>query len=104
MALDTAIGRDYGAALAQCTAVPTLAAPTNFRRKSGHQISRSMVPGRHCERDRADWFRSISAVNDRHLTIKALAMALGRRGPRAGLLHHSDQGSTPGLEQQGLNP
>lgn len=37
---------------------------------------------------------AVSAVNDRHLTIKALAMALGRRGPRAGLLHHSDQGST----------
>jgi transposase InsO family protein len=37
---------------------------------------------------------SISAVNDRHLTIKALDMALKRRCPSAGLLHHSDQGST----------
>ena len=36
---------------------------------------------------------AVSAVNDRHLVIKALAMALKRRGPEAGLLHHSDQGS-----------
>jgi putative transposase len=36
----------------------------------------------------------VSAVNDRHLTIKALEMALKRRGPAAGLLHHSDQGCT----------
>jgi transposase InsO family protein len=37
---------------------------------------------------------SLSAVNDRHLCIKALDMALRRRCPDAGLLHHSDQGST----------
>jgi transposase InsO family protein len=37
---------------------------------------------------------ALSAVNDRHLTIRALDMALRRRGPGAGLLHHSDQGST----------
>ena len=37
---------------------------------------------------------ALSAVNDRHLTIKALEMALKRRGPAIGLLHHSDQGST----------
>jgi len=37
---------------------------------------------------------AVSAVNDRHLTIKALEMALKRRGPEAGLLHHSDQGCT----------
>jgi putative transposase len=37
---------------------------------------------------------AISAVNDRHLAIKALEMAVKRRGPEAGLLHHSDQGST----------
>ncbi len=36
---------------------------------------------------------AVSAVNDRHLTIKALAMALKRRCPDVGLLHHSDQGS-----------
>ena len=36
---------------------------------------------------------AVSAVNDRHLVIKALEMALKRRGPEAGLLHHSDQGS-----------
>jgi transposase InsO family protein len=37
---------------------------------------------------------AVSAVNDRHLTIQALDMALKRRGPAAGLLHHSDQGCT----------
>ena len=37
---------------------------------------------------------AISAVNDRHLTIKALEMAVKRRCPGVGLLHHSDQGST----------
>ena len=36
---------------------------------------------------------AMSAVNDRHLVIKALEMALKRRCPEAGLLHHSDQGS-----------
>lgn len=36
---------------------------------------------------------AVSAVNDRHLAIRALAMALKRRCPDAGLLHHSDQGS-----------
>ena len=37
---------------------------------------------------------AVSAVNDRHLTIKALEMAMKRRCPEAGLLHHSDQGCT----------
>jgi transposase InsO family protein len=37
---------------------------------------------------------AVSAVNDRHLTLKALGMALTRRCPTAGLLHHSDQGCT----------
>ena len=37
---------------------------------------------------------AVSAVNDRHLTIAALAQAVRRRCPEAGLLHHSDQGST----------
>ena len=37
---------------------------------------------------------ALSAVNDRHLTIKALEMALKRRCPDSGLLHHSDQGCT----------
>ena len=37
---------------------------------------------------------AVSAVNDRHLTIKALEMALKRRCPERGLLHHSDQGCT----------
>jgi putative transposase len=37
---------------------------------------------------------AVSAVNDRHLTLKALGMALKRRCPEPGLLHHSDQGCT----------
>lgn len=37
---------------------------------------------------------AVSAVNDRHLTMKALAAAIRRRCPEAGLLSHSDQGST----------
>jgi transposase InsO family protein len=37
---------------------------------------------------------ALSTVNDRHLTIRALEMAIRRRCPGAGLLHHSDQGST----------
>jgi transposase InsO family protein len=37
---------------------------------------------------------ALSAVNDRHLTLRALEMALKRRCPDAGLLHHSDQGCT----------
>ena len=36
---------------------------------------------------------ALSAVNDRHLVLKALDMAIRRRCPAAGLLHHSDQGS-----------
>ena len=36
---------------------------------------------------------AVSAVNDRHLAIRALDMALKRRCPDVGLLHHSDQGS-----------
>ena len=37
---------------------------------------------------------AVSAVNDRHVTIKALEMALKRRCPEVGLLQHSDQGCT----------
>lgn len=37
---------------------------------------------------------ALSAVNDRHLTMRALETAIRRRCPSAGLLHHSDQGST----------
>ena len=37
---------------------------------------------------------AVSAVNDRRLTIKALEMALQRRCPEIGLLHHSDRGCT----------
>jgi transposase InsO family protein len=35
---------------------------------------------------------ALSAVNDRHLAMRALDSALKRRCPGAGLLHHSDQG------------
>jgi transposase InsO family protein len=52
---------------------------------------------------------ALSAVNDRHLTLRALDMALKRRCPEAGLLHHSDQGCTYAsedyrtrLEQHGI--
>ena len=46
---------------------------------------------------------AVSPVNDRHLTIKALYMALKRRCPEAGLLHHSDQGCTYASEDyQGI--
>ena len=37
---------------------------------------------------------AVSAVNDRHLVMKALDMAVRRRCPEAGLVHHSDRGST----------
>ncbi len=37
---------------------------------------------------------AVSAVNDRYVTINALEMALKRRCPGIGLLHHSDQGCT----------
>jgi transposase InsO family protein len=36
---------------------------------------------------------ALSAVNDRHLVLRALGMALRHRCPDAGLLHHSDRGS-----------
>jgi transposase-like protein len=36
---------------------------------------------------------ALSARNDRHLVMRALDMAIRRRCPDAGLLHHSDQGS-----------
>jgi transposase InsO family protein len=37
---------------------------------------------------------AVSAMNNRHLTIRALQMAIERRCPERGLLRHSDQGST----------
>lgn len=52
---------------------------------------------------------AVSAINDRHLALRALEMALKRRCPEAGLLHHSDQGSPYAsedyqdvLEKQGI--
>jgi len=37
---------------------------------------------------------AVSACNDRHLALSALEMAVKRRAPAAGLVHHSDQGCT----------
>jgi len=37
---------------------------------------------------------AVSSANDRHLTMHALEAAIRRRCPSAGLLHHSDRGST----------
>ena len=48
----------------------------------GSSGKRLALPGR--------W--AVSAINDRHV-MKALNMALKRRQPAVGLLHHSDQGS-----------
>ena len=45
-----------------------------------------------CSRFVVGW--ALSAVNDRHLTLRALEMAIKRRCPDSGLLHHSDQGCT----------
>lgn len=35
-----------------------------------------------------------SAINDTDLTLSALSLAVARRKPRPGLMHHSDRGST----------
>ncbi len=37
---------------------------------------------------------SMAAIQDAPLVVQALQMALTRRSPQAGLLHHSDRGST----------
>jgi putative transposase len=42
---------------------------------------------------------ALSPSNDRFLTMKALDTAIRRRCPDAGLLHHSDQGSTYASEE-----
>ena len=36
---------------------------------------------------------AVSALNDRHLALKAIEMATRRRRPEPGLLHHTDRGS-----------
>lgn len=36
---------------------------------------------------------AVSGLNDRHLAVKALEMAVERRRPSPGLLHHTDRGS-----------
>lgn len=41
---------------------------------------------------------ALSNINDRRLTIRALDMALRRRCPEGGLLHHADRGSTYAAE------
>jgi len=38
---------------------------------------------------------AVSAINDRRLAMRALQMAIQRRCPEVGLLHHTDQGSPP---------
>jgi putative transposase len=52
---------------------------------------------------------SMAAIQDATLVVQALQMALARRRPQAGLLHHSDRGSTYTseryqalLEQEGI--
>lgn len=52
---------------------------------------------------------SMAAIQDANLVVRALQMALTRRRPQAGLLHHSDRGSTYTsqsyqalLEQEGM--
>jgi putative transposase len=45
-----------------------------------------------CSRRVVGW--AVSATNDRRLTLLALERALAGRSPGAGLLHHSDRGST----------
>lgn len=47
---------------------------------------------------------ALSAVNDRFLMVRALEQALRRRCPDAGLLHHSDQGSTYASEDYRIKP
>jgi len=37
---------------------------------------------------------AVGALNDRHLVVKALEMAVQRRRPDPGLVHHTDRGST----------
>jgi transposase InsO family protein len=44
-----------------------------------------------CSRFVVGW--ALSACNDRYLALRALDVALRRRRPGAGLLHHTDQGS-----------
>ena len=51
----------------------------------------------------------MAAIQDATLVVQALQMALTRRRPEAGLLHHSDRGSTYTsesyqalLQQQGM--
>ena len=47
---------------------------------------------------------ALSAVNDRQLVIRALEMALRRRCPEAGPMHHSDQGSPYASEDYQVAP
>jgi transposase InsO family protein len=42
---------------------------------------------------------AVSPLNDRRLTLQALDMALQRRGPAVGLIHHSDRGCTYASEE-----
>jgi transposase InsO family protein len=46
---------------------------------------------------------ALSAQMTRHLPLQALTMALGRRHPPQGLLHHSDRGSQPEFNWSSLH-
>jgi transposase InsO family protein len=80
------------------------AADESGQERRAQRASRDIAPINRCWRRRLRRRRvlsrihgdswALSAVNDRHLALKALEMALRRRCPDAGLLHHSDQGST----------
>ena len=64
---------------------------TEFRIGETHKLYLAVIVDL-CSRFAVGW--AISAVNDRRLTLAALDMALKRRCPDAGLLHHSDRGCT----------
>ena len=62
-----------------------------------HLDTRGMAgPWRLCLIYSRAWWRvwSMAALQDATLVVNALEMALTRRRPQAGLLHHSDRGST----------
>lgn len=68
------------------TCVKTVPLPSHYRHRRERQALACVV----------GW--AVSAMNDRHLTLKALKMALKWRCADAGLLHHSDEGSTDASE------
>ena len=63
--------------------------PTFGHKRDGYTLLLCLI----CSRA---WWRvwAMAATQDAALVIKALEMAIARRSPQAGLLHHSDRGST----------